>query len=544
MPIRWDTLMARHTAQELDRALAGARLRAVRLNRATRDLTLLFEERALIWRLHPDRGYLRLHPPVDPVAGDHPVRATLRAVQAPPDERIVRFELSGRSGAVDVAVELMSTRWNAVVTEGERRLVRHLLWRPSRDDRRVAGQPYEPPPPTDRAGADADLPLERWLDALEPLPRDERRRALLRGFAWTSPLNTPALLGESDGPEPDLGRGHARWGAWADPEAVAEPVVLELERGPQPYPFPLPGIPYRHVESLLAAFEACAAADGAAGASPAAVLGPELLARLDRRVDRLSRRVTSLEAELDAVEDPQALRSLGDLILARYHEIPSGAGRARLAGFDGEPVEVELDPSEPLHENAARYYQRATKSERAAERLPGILAGARAEREKLSGLLGRVRAGQADDQEVREMLGSEAEAPAGDGSGPALPYRTFRSSGGLEIRVGRGARHNDDLTFHHCAPDDIWLHARHTAGAHVVLRWPGPGNPPARDLAEAATLAALHSKARTSGSVPVDWTRRKYVRKPRKSSAGQVGIEREQTLFVRPDESLLDRLAD
>jgi predicted ribosome quality control (RQC) complex YloA/Tae2 family protein len=119
----------------------------------------------------------------------------------------------------------------------------------------------------------------------------------------------------------------------------------------------------------------------------------------------------------------------------------------------------------------------------------------------------------------------------------------FRSSGGLEIRVGRGARHNDELTFRHSSPGDVWLHARHVGGAHVILRWPGPGNPPARDLAEAATLAALHSKARTSGSVPVDWTLRKYVRKPRKSPPGRVAVERVETLFVRPEPSLLEALA-
>ena len=90
---------------------------------------------------------------------------------------------------------------------------------------------------------------------------------------------------------------------------------------------------------------------------------------------------------------------------------------------------------------------------------------------------------------------------------------------------------------------DVWLHARHSAGAHVILRWPGPGNPPARDLQEAATLAALHSKARTSGSVPVDWTLRKYVRKPRKAPPGRVSIDRAQTLFVEPDPALLESLA-
>ena len=109
--------------------------------------------------------------------------------------------------------------------------------------------------------------------------------------------------------------------------------------------------------------------------------------------------------------------------------------------------------------------------------------------------------------------------------------------------MGRGARGNDDLTFRHSSPGDVWLHAREAAGAHVVLRWTGPGNPPARDLEEAAILAALHSKGRTSGSVPVDWTFRRHVRKPRKAPPGRVVPERVRTLCVEPDPEVAERLA-
>jgi predicted ribosome quality control (RQC) complex YloA/Tae2 family protein len=110
--------------------------------------------------------------------------------------------------------------------------------------------------------------------------------------------------------------------------------------------------------------------------------------------------------------------------------------------------------------------------------------------------------------------------------------------------VGRGARQNDDLTFHHSAPDDIWLHVREAPGAHVILRWGREGNPPARDLEEAAVLAALGSDARHAGVVPVDWTRRKYVRKPRKAAPGAVIPGRVQTLFVEPDPGVEERLRE
>ncbi|HEX6560219.1 MAG TPA: hypothetical protein VF021_12170, partial [Longimicrobiales bacterium] len=65
---------------------------------------------------------------------------------------------------------------------------------------------------------------------------------------------------------------------------------------------------------------------------------------------------------------------------------------------------------------------------------------------------------------------------------------------------------------------------------------------PQRDIAEAATLAAVHSGARTSRMVPVDFTRRKYVRKPRRSPPGTVMIERARTIFVEPSTELEEKL--
>jgi predicted ribosome quality control (RQC) complex YloA/Tae2 family protein len=112
------------------------------------------------------------------------------------------------------------------------------------------------------------------------------------------------------------------------------------------------------------------------------------------------------------------------------------------------------------------------------------------------------------------------------------------------VRVGRGAKDNDQLTFRHAGPEDVWLHARQVPGSHVVLRWSDAGAPPARDLEEAAALAAIHSKARSSGTVAVDWTRRKHVRKPRGAPPGRVMVSHAKTLFVAPDAALEERLRE
>jgi predicted ribosome quality control (RQC) complex YloA/Tae2 family protein len=185
-------------------------------------------------------------------------------------------------------------------------------------------------------------------------------------------------------------------------------------------------------------------------------------------------------------------------------------------------------------------YDAARRRERAASRIPTLLEKAEAESLELERLAGRIREGTATAEELARLQRTHA-TPGRET--PLLPYREYRTSRGLEVRVGRGSKANDDLTFRHSSPTDVWLHARDVAGAHVILRWPrAEENPPAADIAEAAMLAALYSKARTSGMVPVDWTRRKHVRKPRKAGPGLVIPERVRTVFVEPDPSLEEKL--
>jgi predicted ribosome quality control (RQC) complex YloA/Tae2 family protein len=292
---------------------------------------------------------------------------------------------------------------------------------------------------------------------------------------------------------------------------------------------------------LLDAFRKSTAEGGAA--PPGDILLPgALVEALEDAVSRARSRADRLQEELDTLDDPDRLQAWGDLLLARFSQIRGGAETVELEGFDGAPVRIAVDPTLSPDGNARRFYDRAGRLRRARDELPARIRAAGDELGRLEDLRERVSRGEAERSEVEAVVSLETRGRSADG--PTLPYRRFRSSGGLEIRVGRGAARNDQLTFHHSRPDDVWLHARHASGAHVILRWDREDAPPARDLEEAAVLAALHSRARTSGSVPVDWTRRKHVRKPRKAPPGAVVPDRVGTVFVTPDENLGERLRD
>ena len=262
--------------------------------------------------------------------------------------------------------------------------------------------------------------------------------------------------------------------------------------------------------------------------------------------------MTSLEAERSGLPDPTT-SAPWETHPGPLQEVPGRpAYRESTAPSSSDPVELTT-PSRssltrgtgPAHANASRYYERAAKSERAAERLPGILQRAREELRRLEALVERVRTGNVEESEVVLEIGPLAPRPHRDSQEAGLPYRSFWSSGGLEIRVGRGGATQRRAHVQALGRPTMYGCTRATPPAPTwCFAGMDPESPPARDLEEAATLAALHSKARTSGSVPVDWTLRKYVRKPRKSPPGQVAVERTQTLFVAPDDSLVEKLGE
>ncbi|NTV97901.1 MAG: DUF814 domain-containing protein, partial [Chlorobiaceae bacterium] len=112
------------------------------------------------------------------------------------------------------------------------------------------------------------------------------------------------------------------------------------------------------------------------------------------------------------------------------------------------------------------------------------------------------------------------------------PFRSVCISPKATLLIGKNAENNDRLTFGHARPDDIWLHARGTSGSHCVLK--GSGMDHLDEIKTAAAIAAWHSSAKHSELVPVIYTLKKYVRSSKKLAKGQVIVERENVLFVRP----------
>jgi predicted ribosome quality control (RQC) complex YloA/Tae2 family protein len=103
-----------------------------------------------------------------------------------------------------------------------------------------------------------------------------------------------------------------------------------------------------------------------------------------------------------------------------------------------------------------------------------------------------------------------------------------------QVHIGKNDHNNDRLTFKFANKYDLWLHAQGVSGSHVIIHLEKEQSIPMHIIEQAACLAAYYSKAKNSSIVPVNYTKVKYVRKPRKAAPGTVIISQEKTLFVKP----------
>lgn len=153
------------------------------------------------------------------------------------------------------------------------------------------------------------------------------------------------------------------------------------------------------------------------------------------------------------------------------------------------------------------------------------------------------QAAPADIEEIREELAEQgylkmrASKKKKKVSKP-MPEK-FVSSTGTPISVGKNNKQNDYLTFKIAKKSDIWLHTKDIPGSHVVIHDESPDE---QTLLEAAMLSAYFSKARSSSSVPVDYTEIRQVKKPSGSKPGFVIYFEQKTLYVTPDEAVVLKL--
>lgn len=266
--------------------------------------------------------------------------------------------------------------------------------------------------------------------------------------------------------------------------------------------------------------------------------------------DRVARKLESQREELRKTAKRDEKRRWADLITANLYRAKSGSDSMTVEDFyeeDYPTVTIPLDKLKTPQQNAASYYKEYTKAKTAERYLTKLIAENSRDEEYLSSVLDeidRVKSESDIDDIRRELMETgylralkNAQKQRIRESAPL----SYMSSGGYEILVGRSNTQNDRLTMKTAHKGDIWLHTQKIHGSHVIIRCAGE-EVDETTLAEAASLAALHSQANGGGKVSVDYTRVKFVKKPQGSMPGMVIYTDYSTVLAEADEALAERL--
>lgn len=266
--------------------------------------------------------------------------------------------------------------------------------------------------------------------------------------------------------------------------------------------------------------------------------------RVRQELDRTRRALGKLSPEKELKRQADEYEKFGNLLMIHLYDQPEQPGRMTVPDIFTDPrlvVTVPLKPRTTVLENAQRYFGKAQQTRASLIHVRERRKELSARASRLEEFLSAVESAETLNElkslfkEHEPLMSELGLTPKGEKDESPFPFRRFVVTGGFEVWAGKNSANNDLLTVRHSRPNDIWFHTRGVGGSHVVLKvGSASGDPSKEAIREAAAIAAYYSKHRNAKRVPVAYTEKKYVRKPKGAPPGTVTIDREKVVMVDP----------
>lgn len=430
-------------------------------------------------------------------------------------DRILVMDFEALEGPHTLIAELMGKHSNLIFLDPNQRVIAAAKWvGRSKSVRPIqAGRVYEPPP------------FEPKPSLLDAKPGDA-----FEGFHGASPFLLKLIeAGEAlEGVQRAAKEGHF------------SPVLVP---GSGAYPIPvdalgLQGLPRASISVALEQHF-----DAAIVQERVRALKESLLGQLRRVL--LAREVAlhELRQTADAAKRAGELQLMGELILAYGPTLAEGSKSLVAQDYEGNELTIKLDPEKGYLENAQGFFDKAKRSKSRAGAVHEQIDRLSEDHALIQSLIARAEEeerfdrleGLRDEARKRRWLHDTTVVSRRKDERPfeGNRVRELLGPGGYTIYYGENSEANDYLLTRLAKPNDYWLHIRGSQSAHVLIV---TNNHPEKVSKEvilyAARIAVQNSPSKHSGYVPVDYTLRKYVRKPRGAPKGSALYTHEKTVHV------------
>lgn len=247
------------------------------------------------------------------------------------------------------------------------------------------------------------------------------------------------------------------------------------------------------------------------------------------------------ERELLATDNAEIFRQKGELLNTFLNQVPNDKASVTLENYyTNEPIEIALNPALSPVQNAQRYFHRYQKLKQAVKFLGEQIAKTKETIHYLESVESNLEnADVAEIADIREELIQTGyiKQKYRNKKQKMLPPEKYQAEDGTIILVGKNNLQNEQVSFKLSRRGDLWFHVKDIPGSHVLIT--GNTNPSDETITFAGELAAYFSKARYSNLVQVDVLDVKKLHKPTGTAPGFVTYDREKTIRVTPDESVI-----
>jgi len=564
----FDGIVTKAAAEELHSLLTGGRINKIYQPSAT-ELVLTIRSQGrnhdLLMSIHPN--YARIHitaekytNPQEPpmfcmVLRKHLTGAGVLQVRQHGMERMIVLELQARNEIGDLStkeliIELMGKHSNILLVDQEKQniidSIKHVSSAHNRYRTILPGHDYILPPEQDKAD-----PLEidedtfiRLLDFNEGRLEKQIARSLT-GFSSfiAADLVKRAHLGAQDAYKAAFDEIQKQI-----KDRQYDPAIYRSDSKEDFYVLPL--------ADPIGEKEACTGISamldaffrGKAERDRVRQQAKDLYRFIKNEKEKNERKLIKQEKTVKRAENADSYQRQGELLTAHLHLVKQGDQSVTVTDYydpDQNQLKILLDPLKSPSENAQSFFKTYQKLKTSKQVLVAEMEKTKAEISYLESLLQQIDSARvADLEEIREELQSggyiKRRAQHKHKNKPSKPQpEQFTATDGTMIYVGKNNTQNDYLTNRIARRDEIWLHAKDIPGSHVIIR---AEEPSADALKEAALLAAYYSKSRESSSVPVDYTKVRHVKKPSGAKPGFVTYDNQKTLYVTPDERIIQKM--
>lgn len=464
----------------------------------------------------------------------HLQNAEILDVVQPDFERIIYFDFKCvsdfSSSVMRLYFEIMGKYSNAVLCENEVILGALKTTSIGENTKRVlfGGVKYVPPEPQDKVSPENFSGLENLMKAAA----GDKAKFIsenVKGIAYTTALDMVNTYGE------EISAKDIREYIF---EKAASPCVTYVNGEPNDFKVRAVGGEKKLYETVLKAQDAYYSYTEEKRAFEEKKT--KLKGAVNSALKKTEKRLAGIAEKLNECRGAEVVKLKGELITANMFSLEKGmTGFTAVNYYDPEGGEVKIDLDRALSpsQNAQKYYKRYAKLKRTKESVTALKEEADKKYDYLLSIEAHICAAEAllDLDETEEELislgllkqnGNIRKKPTD------APFRAFRIDG-FKIISGRNNLQNDRLTKG-LSPEDMWLHTQKYHSSHVGIISEGRQIPDAV-LKAAAEICAYYSDGKFGSKIPVDYARKKFVKRPPKANAGLAVYTDYNTILVDPD---------